>query len=50
MDCQGTGDLQRSDLRLDNLILFLGLTLSDIQILNVRGLLSTHELERLEVR
>ena len=50
MDCQGTGDIQRSDSRMDNLILFLGLTLADVQILNVKSVLTVSELERLEVR
>ena len=50
MDCQGTGDIKKSDLRLDNLILYIGLTLADVQILNIRGGLGNSELENLEVR
>ena len=50
MDCQGTGNQQISDSRMDNLISFLGSTLADVQILNVKGVLGLPELERLEVR
>ena len=48
MDCQGTGaDLHTS--KMDNLIMFLGLQLSDTFILDVHGKLATDYLEELNV-
>ena len=49
MDCQGTGDMDRGDLRIDHLILFIGLTLTNVLILNVKGVLSSTDLGKLEV-
>ena len=50
MDCQGTGDTDRSDSRVDNLILFLGLTLTDVLIFNALGKIGLPDYESLEVR
>ena len=50
MDCQGTGDMENGDLRIDHLILFIGLTLTNVQILNVKGTLEHRDLGKLEVR
>ena len=50
MDCQGTGDNQKSSTRLDHMILFLGLRMANVQILNVKADVQNTDLERLEVR
>ena len=50
MDCQGTGDTERSSKRLDHKILFLGLRMADVQILNVKDRVKNTDYERLEVR
>ena len=49
MDCQGTGDKQKSSKRLDHMILFLGLRMANVQILNVKADVHNTDLERLEV-
>ena len=49
MDCQGNKDLKQSTLTLDNLIMFLGLQLSDMHILNVKGTQGADDFERLGV-
>ena len=49
MDCQGSKDLKRSTPTLDNLIMFLGLQLSDIHILNTKGTIGADDFERLGV-
>ena len=50
MDCQGTGDNQQSSPTLDNAILFLGLQMANVQILNVKSQMQSDDLERLKVR
>ena len=50
MDCQGTGDHQKCSERLDHMILFLGLRIADVQILNVKSNVKSTDLERLEVK
>ena len=49
MDCQGNKDLKQSTLTLDNLIMFLGLQLSDMHILNMKGTQGADDFERLGV-
>jgi len=49
IDCQGTGDSLMSTPTLDNLILYLGLQLANVQILNLKGVLQTNDLERIDV-
>ena len=50
MDCQGTGDNQQSSPTLDNAILFLGLQMANVQILNVKSQMQSDDLLRLKVR
>ncbi|KAF6034849.1 ATL1 [Bugula neritina] len=47
VDCQGTGDSLMSTPTLDNLILYLGLQLANVQILNLKSVLQTNDLERI---
>jgi len=49
IDCQGTGDSLMSTPTLDNLILYLGLQLANVQILNLKSVLQTNDLERIDV-
>jgi len=49
IDCQGTGDSLKSTPTLDNLILYLGLQLANVQILNLKSVLQTNDLERIDV-
>ena len=49
MDCQGTGDNKRSSKILDDLILFLGAKIANVQIINVKSQLESNDLARLEV-
>ena len=49
MDCQGTGDNKRSSKELDDLILFLGAKIANVQIINVKSQLESNDLARLEV-
>ena len=49
MDSQGTGDELLSTPTIDIGILFLGLQLADVQLLNVRSPLQTREFEQLRV-
>ena len=49
MDCQGTKDIDQSTPTLDNLIMFLGVQLSDIHILNLKGNLGADDCDRLGV-
>ena len=49
MDSQGTGDEQLSTPTIDNGILFLGLQMSNVQLLNVRSPLQTQDLVQLQV-
>ena len=49
MDCQGTGDHRKSREH-DHMILFLGLRMANVQILNVKSNVMSTDLERLEVR
>ncbi|KAF6033813.1 hypothetical protein EB796_007879 [Bugula neritina] len=49
IDCQGTGDSLKSTPTLDNLILYLGLQLANVQILNLKSVLQTNDLERIDM-
>ncbi|KAF6033679.1 hypothetical protein EB796_008015 [Bugula neritina] len=49
MDCQGTGDARLSSPTLDNLILYMGVQMASIQILNLKGVLQATDLERLDL-
>ncbi|KAF6034850.1 ATL3 [Bugula neritina] len=49
IDCQGTGDSLMSTPTLDNLILYLGLQLANVQILNLKSVLQTNDLERIDM-
>ena len=49
MDSQGTGDEQTSTPTIDNGILFLGLQMANVQLLNVRSPLQTEDLVQLQV-
>ena len=49
MDCQGTKDIDQSTPTLDNLIMFLGVQLSDMHILNLKGNLGADDFDRLGV-
>ncbi|KAF6028112.1 ATL1 [Bugula neritina] len=49
IDCQGTGDSLMSTPTLDNLILYLGLQLTNVQILNLKSVLQTNDLERIDM-
>ncbi|XP_067951802.1 atlastin-2-like, partial [Watersipora subatra] len=49
MDCQGTADSMRSNPTLDNLILFLGLQLADVHILNVNQSMGADAISRLSL-
>ena len=49
MDSQGTDDKQSSTPTIDNGILFLGLQLANVQLLNVRSPLQTQDLVQLHV-
>lgn len=49
MDSQGTSDEQLSTHSIDNAILFLGLQMSDVHLLNVRSPLQAQDLEQLQV-
>ena len=49
VDCQGTSDNRRSDVKLDTLIMYISLQLSSVQILNVVRYLRSDELTALKV-
>ena len=49
MDCQGTGDNKRSSKKLDDMILFLGAKMANVQIINVKSQLRSDDLKSLEV-
>ena len=50
IDSMGRGDTENGSEELDNLLLYLGLQLSHVQILNVKGKLTTPDIECLHVR
>ena len=45
----GTGDTENGSLELDNLLLYLGLQLSHVQIINIKGKLTPSDIESLHV-
>ena len=49
VDCQGTSDNRRSDVKLDTLIMYISLQLSSVQVLNVVRYLRSDELTALKV-
>ena len=49
MDCQGTGDNKKGSTELDHLILFLGVRMANVQIVNVRSSIKNDDLTHLEV-
>ena len=49
MDCQGIADNMRGSKELDNLILFLGAKMANVQIINVKSQLRSDDLKSLEV-
>ena len=50
IDCQGSDDTAQATPTLDNAIMFLGLQLSDMHILNTKGRQKAGDLERMEVQ
>ena len=49
VDCQGTSDNRRSDVKLDTLIMYISLQLSSVQVVNVVRYLRSDELTALKV-
>lgn len=50
VDCQGTGDNQRSDCTIDTLITYISLNISTEQILNGKGNIQSTDMFSLQVR
>ena len=49
VDCQGTGDVRQSSLSLDTLITYISLQISSVQIINLKGQMTSDDLNRLKV-
>lgn len=49
IDCQGTGDTNQAGRHLDAVIYYIGLQLSNFQIVNLMRQIDTEDLDRLDV-